>query len=93
MITAPRVHPSISVHAGRWLMSEIIHPTGRKHGRVAACADLVLETAVNGCADAIVTFNVFDFQRAKTLFGIPVHDVEFEPAEEAWRGVGLGVSF
>jgi putative PIN family toxin of toxin-antitoxin system len=34
--------------------------------------DLVLETAVNGGADAIVTFNVFDFQRAKTLFGIKV---------------------
>jgi putative PIN family toxin of toxin-antitoxin system len=34
--------------------------------------DLVLETAVNGGADAIVTFNMFDFQRAKTLFGIQV---------------------
>jgi predicted nucleic acid-binding protein len=34
--------------------------------------DLVLETAVNGMADAIVTFNVFDFQRATTLFGIDV---------------------
>jgi predicted nucleic acid-binding protein len=34
--------------------------------------DLVLETAVNGGADAIVTFNVFDFQQAKTLFGIQV---------------------
>jgi predicted nucleic acid-binding protein len=34
--------------------------------------DLVLETAVNGGADAIVTFNVFDFQPAKTLFGIQV---------------------
>jgi putative PIN family toxin of toxin-antitoxin system len=34
--------------------------------------DLVLETAVNGMADAIVTFNVFDFQRAKTVFGIEV---------------------
>jgi putative PIN family toxin of toxin-antitoxin system len=34
--------------------------------------DLVLETAVNGQADVIVTFNIFDFQRAKTLFGIQV---------------------
>jgi putative PIN family toxin of toxin-antitoxin system len=34
--------------------------------------DLVLETAVNGNADMIVTFNVFDFQRAKTMFGIEV---------------------
>jgi putative PIN family toxin of toxin-antitoxin system len=34
--------------------------------------DLVLETAVNGMADAIVTFNVFDFQRATTMFGISV---------------------
>jgi putative PIN family toxin of toxin-antitoxin system len=34
--------------------------------------DLVLETATNGAADAIVTFNVFDFQRAKTVFGIDV---------------------
>jgi putative PIN family toxin of toxin-antitoxin system len=34
--------------------------------------DLVLETAVNGAADAIVTFNVADFQRAKTMFGIKV---------------------
>jgi putative PIN family toxin of toxin-antitoxin system len=34
--------------------------------------DLVLETAVNGGAEAIVTFNVFDFQRATTMFGIQV---------------------
>ena len=34
--------------------------------------DLVLETAVNGGADAIVTFNLHDFRRAKTLFGILV---------------------
>jgi predicted nucleic acid-binding protein len=34
--------------------------------------DLVLETAINGAADAIVTFNVFDFQRAKTMFGIDI---------------------
>jgi putative PIN family toxin of toxin-antitoxin system len=34
--------------------------------------DLVLETAVNGMADAIVTFNVFDFRRATTMFGISV---------------------
>jgi putative PIN family toxin of toxin-antitoxin system len=34
--------------------------------------DLVLETAVNGVADAIVTFNVVDFQLAKPMFGIEV---------------------
>jgi putative PIN family toxin of toxin-antitoxin system len=34
--------------------------------------DLVLETAVNGMADVIVTFNVFDFRRATTLFGVDV---------------------
>jgi putative PIN family toxin of toxin-antitoxin system len=34
--------------------------------------DLVLETAANGAADSIVTFNVSDFQRAKTIFGINV---------------------
>jgi putative PIN family toxin of toxin-antitoxin system len=34
--------------------------------------DLVLETAVNGAADAIITFNTVDFQRAKPMFGIDV---------------------
>ena len=34
--------------------------------------DLVLETAANGGAGIIVTFNVFDFQRATSLFGINV---------------------
>ncbi len=34
--------------------------------------DLVLETAANGGAEAIVTFNVFDFQRATAMFGIQV---------------------
>lgn len=34
--------------------------------------DLVLETAVNGAADSIVTFNTADFQRAKTVFGLKV---------------------
>ena len=34
--------------------------------------DLVLETAVNGGANAIVTFNQFDFLRAKSIFGIDV---------------------
>jgi putative PIN family toxin of toxin-antitoxin system len=44
--------------------------------------DLVLETAVNGGADAIVTFNMSDFQRAKSLFGIQV-----ERPNEALRRV------
>ena len=34
--------------------------------------DMVLETAVNGQADAIVTFNIRDFAAASPEFGIPV---------------------
>lgn len=34
--------------------------------------EMVLETALNGQADAIVTFNVKDFRRATTRFGLPV---------------------
>ena len=33
---ALKMHPSISVHAGRWLMSEIIAPSGRSITDVAA---------------------------------------------------------
>jgi predicted nucleic acid-binding protein len=43
--------------------------------------DLLLETAVNGGAEAIVTVNVFDFQRATTMFGIQVE----RPNEALWR--------
>jgi predicted nucleic acid-binding protein len=39
--------------------------------------DMVLETAANGRADAIVTFNVRDFGRAAAEFGIAV----LRPAE------------
>ena len=34
--------------------------------------EMVLETAVNGAADAIVTFNERDFQRAIARFGIEI---------------------
>jgi len=34
--------------------------------------DMVLEAAVNGSADAIVTFNLKDFAVAKERFGIPI---------------------
>lgn len=34
--------------------------------------EMVLETAVNGRADALVTFNGRDFEPAATRFGIPV---------------------
>jgi predicted nucleic acid-binding protein len=33
---------------------------------------MVLEAAVNGSADAIVTFNLKDFAVAKERFGIPI---------------------
>jgi len=33
--------------------------------------DMVLEVAVNGQADAIVTFNLRDFSMVRTRFGIP----------------------
>lgn len=34
--------------------------------------EMVLETAINGCADAIVTFNRADFIRAARRFGLNV---------------------
>ena len=34
--------------------------------------DLVLETALNGGANAIVTFNLADFEKATSRFGCPV---------------------
>jgi hypothetical protein len=37
-----------------------------------ACFDMVLETAVNGRADGIVTFNRRDFAPATRQFGIAV---------------------
>ena len=33
---ALKMHPSISVHAGRWLMSEIVEPSGRSITDLAA---------------------------------------------------------
>ena len=37
-----------------------------------AAGDMVLETAVNGGADVIVTFNVADFGAAPSRFGLEV---------------------
>jgi predicted nucleic acid-binding protein len=34
--------------------------------------EMVLETAINGDADALVTFNVKDFALAAGRFGVPV---------------------
>jgi len=39
--------------------------------------DMVLETAVNGHADALVTFNIRDFEDAAQRFGVAV----MSPAE------------
>jgi predicted nucleic acid-binding protein len=37
-----------------------------------AADEMVLETAINGMADAIVTFNTRDFRPAPQLFGVAV---------------------
>ncbi len=44
--------------------------------------DMVIEAAVNGHADAIVTFNIRDFAQAAVHFGI-----EVLPPGEAWQRV------
>jgi addiction module HigA family antidote len=53
MIMALKMHPSISVHAGRWLMSEIMEPSGRSITDVAASMGVsrqALSTVLNGHA-------------------------------------------
>jgi antitoxin HigA-1 len=50
---ALKMHHSISVHAGRWLMSEIVEPSGRSITDVAAdmCVSRqALSTVLNGHA-------------------------------------------
>jgi antitoxin HigA-1 len=50
---ALKMHPSISVHAGRWLMTEIIEPSGRSITDVAADMGMsrqALSTVLNGHA-------------------------------------------
>jgi antitoxin HigA-1 len=50
---ALKLHPSISVHAGRWLMSEIVEPSGRSITDVAAemgVSRQALSTVLNGHA-------------------------------------------
>jgi putative PIN family toxin of toxin-antitoxin system len=56
------IHRSIRVSFDRRLRPQLRDPND----------ELVLETAVNGFADAIVTHNVKDLLPALTLFGIPV---------------------
>ena len=50
---ALKMHPSISVHAGIWLMSEIVEPSGRSITDVAAemgVSRQALSTVLNGHA-------------------------------------------
>jgi antitoxin HigA-1 len=50
---ALQMHPSVSVDAGRWLMSEIVHPSGRSITNVAAemgVSRQALSTVLNGHA-------------------------------------------
>jgi antitoxin HigA-1 len=50
---ALKMHPSISVHAGRWLMSEIVEPSGRSTTKLAAemgVSRQALSTVLNGHA-------------------------------------------
>jgi antitoxin HigA-1 len=50
---ALKMHPSISVHAGRWLMSEIVAPSGRSITEVAASLGVsrqAVSTVLNGHA-------------------------------------------
>jgi antitoxin HigA-1 len=50
---ALKMHPSLSVHAGRWLMSEIVEPSGRSITDVAADMGVsrqALSTVLNGHA-------------------------------------------
>jgi antitoxin HigA-1 len=50
---ALKMHPSISVHAGRWLMSEIVEPSGRSITELAAEMGVSLQalsTVLNGHA-------------------------------------------
>jgi antitoxin HigA-1 len=50
---ALKMHPSISVHAGRWLMTEIVEPSGRNITELAAEMDVsrqALSTVLNGHA-------------------------------------------
>ena len=36
---ALKMHPSISVHEGCWLIGEIVEPSGRRNGRVSASVE------------------------------------------------------
>jgi antitoxin HigA-1 len=50
---ALKMHPSISAHAGRWLMSEMMEPSGRSITDVAADMGVsrqALSTVLNGRA-------------------------------------------
>jgi addiction module HigA family antidote len=48
---ALKMHPTFSVHAGRWLMSEIVEPSGRSITDLAAEMSIsrqALSTVLNG---------------------------------------------
>jgi antitoxin HigA-1 len=50
---ALKMQPSISVHAGRWLISEIVNPSGRSISDIAANMGVsrqALSTVLNGDA-------------------------------------------
>lgn len=50
---ALKMHPAICVHAGRWLMSEIVQPSGRSITEVSAemgVSRQALSTVLNGHA-------------------------------------------
>jgi addiction module HigA family antidote len=50
---ALKMHPSIAAHAGRWLMSEIVGPSGRSITDIAADMGVsrqALSTVLNGHA-------------------------------------------
>jgi antitoxin HigA-1 len=50
---ALKMHPSISLHAGRWLMSEVVAPSGRSITDLAAAMGVsrqALSTVLNGHA-------------------------------------------
>jgi antitoxin HigA-1 len=53
LIMALKMHPSISVHAGRWLMTENVAPNGRSITEVAETIGVsrqALSTVLNGQA-------------------------------------------
>ena len=74
---ALKMHPSISVHAGRWLMSEIVEPSGRSITDLAAEMSVsrqALSAVLNGhaslSADMALRFERQFKISANTLIGM-----------------------